>query len=83
MIILGWTIIVLKQKSDAFQIFKWYLARVEKEIGKVWNVWDLTEVENLHQMSLICSIMTKESKDRHLHLGALHKMGLLKGGPDL
>ena len=24
----------LKQKSDAFQMFKWYLARVEKETGK-------------------------------------------------
>ena len=27
------TIIFLKQKLDAFQMFKWYLARVEKEIG--------------------------------------------------
>ena len=26
--------IFLKNKSDAFQMFKWYLARVEKEIGK-------------------------------------------------
>ena len=25
----------LKQKSDAFQIFKWYLARVEKETRKI------------------------------------------------
>ena len=24
----------LKKKYDAFQMFKWYLARVEKEIGK-------------------------------------------------
>ena len=24
----------LKYKSNAFQMFKWYLARVEKEIGK-------------------------------------------------
>ena len=24
----------LRQKSDAFQMFKWYLARVESEIGK-------------------------------------------------
>ena len=24
----------LKHKSDAFQIFKWYLARVKKETGK-------------------------------------------------
>ena len=28
------TIMFLKQKSDAFQMFKWYLARVEKQIGK-------------------------------------------------
>ena len=28
------TIMFLKQKFDAFQMFKWYLARVEKEIGK-------------------------------------------------
>ena len=29
------TVMFLKQKSDAFQMFKWYLARVEKEIGKI------------------------------------------------
>ena len=28
------TIIFSKQKYNAFQMFKWYLARVEKEIGK-------------------------------------------------
>ena len=28
------TIMFLKQKSDAFQMFKWYLARVEKETSK-------------------------------------------------
>ena len=28
------TIMFLKEKSEAFQKFKWYLARVEKEIGK-------------------------------------------------
>ena len=28
------TVMFLKQKSDAFQMFKWYLARVEKETGK-------------------------------------------------
>ena len=27
-------IMFLKKKSDAFQMFKWYLARVEKEIWK-------------------------------------------------
>ena len=27
-------IMFLKQKSDTFQMFKWYLARVEKETGK-------------------------------------------------
>ena len=28
------TVMFLKQKSDVFHTFKWYLARVEKEIGK-------------------------------------------------
>ena len=28
------TVMFLKKKSDAFQMFKWYVARVEKEIGK-------------------------------------------------
>ena len=28
------TVMFLKHKSDAFQMFKWYVARVEKEIGK-------------------------------------------------
>ena len=28
------TAMFLKQNSDTFQMFKWYLARVEKEIGK-------------------------------------------------
>ena len=28
------TIMFLKEKCDAFQKFKWYLARVEKELGK-------------------------------------------------
>ena len=27
-------VMFLKQKLDPFQMFKWYLARVEKEIGK-------------------------------------------------
>ena len=29
------TAMFLKQKSDAFQMFKWYLARVEKETRKI------------------------------------------------
>ena len=28
------TVMFLKQKFDAFQMFKWYVARVEKETGK-------------------------------------------------
>ena len=28
------TVMFLKQKSDAFQMFKWYSAKIEKEIGK-------------------------------------------------
>ena len=29
------TIMYLREKSEAFEKFKWYLARVEKEIGKI------------------------------------------------
>ena len=28
-------VMFLKQKYDSFQMFKWYLARVEKETGKI------------------------------------------------
>ena len=35
------TVMFLKQKSDAFQIFKWYLARFEKEIGKSLNFFEI------------------------------------------
>ena len=28
------TVMFLKKNSDAFQMFKWYLVRVEKETGK-------------------------------------------------
>lgn len=28
-------VMFLKEKYDAFQMFKWYLDRVEKEIGKI------------------------------------------------
>ena len=28
-------VMFLKQKSNAFQMFKWYSGRVEKEIGKI------------------------------------------------
>ena len=31
------TVMFLKKKFDAFQMFKWYLAKVEKEIGKSLN----------------------------------------------
>ena len=30
-------VIFIKQKYDAFQMFKWYLARVEKDTGKSLN----------------------------------------------
>ena len=65
------TIMFMKQKFDAFQMFKWYLARVEKEIGK----------------SIKCLRSDRggefTSKDRHLHLEPLHKIELLKGGTNL
>ena len=31
------TIMYLREKSEAFQKFKWHLARVEKEIGKIFK----------------------------------------------
>ena len=31
------TVMFLKYKSDAFQMLKWYLARVKKEMGKSMN----------------------------------------------
>ena len=34
------TIMYLKEKLEAFEKFKWYLARVEKETRKDWNAQD-------------------------------------------
>ena len=38
------TIMFVKQKYDAFQIFKWYLARVGKEIGKSLKIQHVNNV---------------------------------------
>ena len=71
------TVMFLKQKSNAFQMFKWYLARVEKEIGKSLKClrsdrggeFTSREFEMFYN-----EIMKKESKDRLLHQGPLHRM---------
>ena len=59
------TIMFLKQNSDAFQMFKWYLARVEKEIGKSLLCLRSDRGSGLQQEILRCSTMIKESKGKH------------------
>ena len=46
-------VMYLKEKSKAFKIFKWYLARVDKEIGKSpkLNYGEFT----LHEFELFCN----------------------------
>ena len=68
----------LKQKFDAFKMFKWFLARVEKETGKNMKCLRLDRGGNSHQKSLKYFLMIKESKDKLLHLGPLHIMEFLK-----
>ena len=77
------TVMFLKQKSDAFQMFKWYLARVEKEIGKSLKClrYDRVGEFTSNECEMFCN--DRGSKDKHLLLGPLHKMELLKGGIDL
>ena len=61
-------------------MFKWYLARVEKEIGKSMK---FLRSNKGGKMSFRYFIMIEQSKDRHLLLGPLHKMESLKGGTDM
>ena len=37
------TVMYLKEKFEAFQKFKWYLARVEKEIGKKIQMFEVRQ----------------------------------------
>ncbi|MDF3680891.1 reverse transcriptase domain-containing protein, partial [Enterobacter hormaechei] len=54
------TIMFLKKKSDAFQMFKWYVARVEKEIGKSLKCLRSIYMEQpqgfLQDSSLVCHL---------------------------
>ena len=54
------TIMFLKQKFDDFQMFKWYLARFEKETGKSLKCLRSDRGENSYPMSLRCSIIIEE-----------------------
>ena len=62
-------IMYLKDKFEAFQKFKWYLAKVEKETRK--NVWDHIEDMNSFLMN---STLKEESKDMYQPLVHLRKM---------
>lgn len=46
------SITFLKEKSKAFQMFKWYRARVEKETGRQLKCLRLIEEENSFLMNL-------------------------------
>ena len=59
------TIMLLKKKSDAFKMFKWYLTRVEKEIGKSLKCLRSDRGGEFTQENLKSSAMTKKSKVRH------------------
>ena len=64
-------------------MFKWYLARVEQETGKSMKCLRSKKgVEFIsNEFKMFCN--DRGIKDRHLHLGPLHKMELLKEGTGL
>ena len=75
-------VMFLKQKSDAFQIFKWYLARVEKEIGKILKCLRSNRGGEFtsNKFNIFCNdrgIKRQTSAPR-----TSHKMEQLKGGID-
>ena len=74
--------VFLKQKFDAFKMFKWYLARVEKEIGKSLKCLRSDRGGSSHQEILKCFAMIEESKGKHQHLELHHKMVQKKGEID-
>ena len=59
------TVMYLREKSEAFEKFKWYLARVKRKQWKDWNAWDQTEVVNSSPMNSINFALKEESKDRY------------------
>ena len=76
------TVMFLKKKSNEFQMFKWYLARVEKEIGKSMKCLRSNKEVSSHQENLRCSVMIKELKDKHQNLVLPHIMVLQKEETD-
>ena len=62
------SVMSLKQKLDAFQMLKWYLARVDKEIGKSLKCLRLDKEESSHQKNLRQFAMIRELRDKHQHL---------------
>ena len=68
------TVMYLRNKSEAFEKFKWYLARVEKEIGKRLKCLRSDRGGEFisHQFNNFC--MERESKDRFQHVELLNKI---------
>ena len=64
-------------------MFKWYLARVKKKIGKILKCLRFEKGGEFKSNDFEMFLMTEESKDKHLLLEPLHKMELLKGGTNL
>ena len=64
-------------------MFKWYLARVEKETSKSLKCLRSNRGGEFTSNEFEIFLMTEESKDKHLLLEPLHKMEFLKGGIDL
>ena len=50
-------VMYLTDKLEAFQKFKWYLARVEKETGKEWKClrYDRGGEFTSHEFELLCN----------------------------
>ena len=64
-------------------MFKWYLARVEKETVKSLKCLRSDRGGEFTSNEFEIEVMTEESKDRYLHLEHLHKIELLKEEIDL
>ena len=68
------TTMFLKDKFDAFQMFKWYLARVEKEIGKSLKCLRSDRGRDFISRELTYFTMIEESKGKCLHLELHHRI---------
>ena len=77
------TVMFLKQKFGAFQMFKWYVARVEKEIRKSLKCLRSDRGGEFTSNEFEIFSNEKESRERHQHLELLHKMELLRQEIDI